>query len=505
MTQPTVPGPAGRIPGAQPAGDLVERHFARILPIVGHALREARIAVLGLRQARPLVEYLAACGVRRWLWCDGEQPAAGGRPTAAQIVAEALEARHGAALALAAQVAPRHAFAEASAAWRPDLVLAVAGAEGLGLALRAAARSGCPAVLCAPPAALAYLPGDSLDAVHGWLGRLPGGAPGRDAWEWPCAAPLVAGLARAILLRDTAFARPDLAGLWSEGVRVLTPGGSHPCDIAWEAAGAARVPGGRLPFSTPPGRRGSLLVAGLGSLGSVAAALLAPCVEQLVLADPDSVEQANLARQEYRLADIGQPKAAALRDRLGGDCPAVIGLPEALEHEEQVEELIERHAIGAGLVATGTPADFAIARALRRRGLPHVVARCYPRARYWEAILVDGQRGPALEDIRGHLLAGPAPAPTPEQRAAYSDAGVLEAEPATLIESGWAATWAARLAHQLMAPEGLRERWLLELLAAGRTCLIGGAVAEQTAHGPAYAVALPGQVHAWGHTDIRTP
>jgi hypothetical protein len=155
------------------------------------------------------------------------------------------------------------------------------------------------------------------------------------------------------------------------------------------------------------------------------------------------------------------------------------------------------------LVATGTGADFAIARALHALDVPHVIGRCYPRARYWEAILVDGRRGPALDQVRGHLRAGPAPAPTPEQIAAYSDAGALEAEPATLIESGWAAAWLARLAAQLLAPAGLRERWLLELFAAGQTCLIGGVGVERTPDGPAYAIAQPGEIRAWGRASIQ--
>jgi hypothetical protein len=180
-----------------------------------------------------------------------------------------------------------------------------------------------------------------------------------------------------------------------------------------------------------------------------------------------------------------------------------VALDAALRDKRAVTTLIERHAITAAQVQTGTNADFANARALRARGVPHIVGRCYPRARYWEAIIVDGQRGPALDDLRGHLRLGPAPAPTPEQRAAYSNAGALEAEPATLVESGWAAAWMARLAAQMLAPAGLRERWLLELPATGRTCLVGGVGVERTPDGPAYAVAQPGEIHAWGCASIR--
>jgi hypothetical protein len=204
------------------------------------------------------------------------------------------------------------------------------------------------------------------------------------------------------------------------------------------------------------------------------------------------------------LAAIGRPKAQTLRDRLlAVGAARVVAIGERLTDERIVTTLIERYAITAALVATGTSDDFAIARALRACGVPHVVGRCYPRARYWEAIIVDGHRGPGLEDIRGHLQLGPTPALTPEQIAAYSDRGALEAEPATLVESGWAAAWMARLVAQLLMPAGLRERWLLELLTAEQTCLIGGVGVERTPSGPAYAVAQPGEIHAWGSDSIR--
>ena len=165
--------------------------------------------------------------------------------------------------------------------------------------------------------------------------------------------------------------------------------------------------------------------------------------------------------------------------------------------------MITNYDIAAALVVTGTLADFALARALRACDVPHVVGRCYPRARYWEAILVDGRRGPALSDLRGQVSPGPTAPPTPEQIATYSDAGALEAEPATLIESGWAANWLARLTSQLLAPPGLREGWLLKLLATAQTCLIGGVGVEATPVGPAYGITHPGLIRAWGQTEIR--
>ncbi len=471
-------------------------HFSRTIPVIGTKLQAARVAVVGLPNAAPLVAYLAACGVGRWLW-DGSAHDQ-------TLLKAALAQHHGAALAL--DVAPLNA--QTLAAAPPDLVVGLGAEPELRQALAWARSVAAPALLVVP-----------ASAVSPWATRVV--LPNTDdmaqtaqfiqsSQRWSAAAAplaepadyLVAGLARAILLRQTEFARHDLAELWAGGQRELHfEAPSDPFAVALAAADPLPAA-----FRTPPARRGALLIAGLGSLGSVAATALADAAAHFAIADPDHVDAANPVRQAFAVGTIGQPKASALRTTLlAAGAPTVSAVTAALVTEAQVAALIAEHQITAALVTTGTAADFAIARALRQADLPHVVGRCYPRARYWEALLIDGQRGPALSDLRGHVAVGPAPTPTPEQIAAYSDAGALEAEPATLVESGWAAAWLARLVRQFLAPPGLRERWFLELLAAERTCLIGGVQIEPTADGPAYGIALPGQVRPLGRANIRQP
>lgn len=483
-------------------------HFARVTPIVGANLSRMRVAVAGLTWIAPLVEYLAASGIGRWLWRND------GADTA--TLARRLEQRHGAALALRAEIVERSAWPLAAARRPCDLVLAAGGASTLLAAVAAADAARCPALLIIPPVAAEpcrarwVLPADDRAAAPAWIGRYARAAtittPPADmlAWDWITAAPLLAGFGRALLLRDTPFARADLGKLWANGVRELAIGGAHPFDIQF---GEGNDPGKPVlqcvHFQTPRARRGSLLIAGLGSIGSVAAAYLAPLLERAILADPDLVDAANPARQAYDRGDIGAPKVAALARHLrAGGVGPIVELAQALTEEADIAALQAQYGITAAIIATGTHADFAIARGLRAAGIPHVVARCYPRARFWEAIMVDGAHGPAYEAIRGHLTPGPVASPTPEQRRAYSTAGALEAEPATLIESGWAAAWVARLAAQLLAPAGLRERWMLELLDAGRICLVGGVEVDRTPAGPAYGVTLPGQIHAWGRANV---
>lgn len=457
------------------------------------------MAVVGLDDGgSDVVEYLAACGVRRWQWLG---PVDDGAVT----LAARLQARHGSALNLQAEIIPAEDWSQALNAHPPDLLLSVGTSADLCASVRTADRLRIPALLVVPhpPTALAFFPGDDVSAAEDALRAIE---PDELAspWQWFTAAPMVASLARVMLLRDTPFARADLAQMWRDGIRVVKVGDAKdPLTPVWTAVGARGDAASGGAFSTPVERRGSVLIVGLGSLGSVAAQHLLPAAKRLVLVDPDRVDAYNPARQAYSVAGIGRPKAAALAKGLhAAGAAEVVALDTALTDEDAAIDLIRAHNITAVLVVTGTGADFAIARALRRCDVPHVVGRCYPRARYWEAILVDGARGPSLEDFRGHVVPGP-PAPlTPEQRAAYSDAGALEAEPATLIESGWAAVWMARLAAQFLAPSGLREAWFWRLLSAGQTCLVGGVGVEQTPNGPAYGISRPGQILAWGQAEV---
>jgi hypothetical protein len=478
-------------------------HFARVLPIVGASLQQAQVALIGLPRAAPIVTHLAASGVGRWLWAS---PADGSDARLQSY----LRAQHGPALTLDVTSLPLAEWTAAIRTSSPDLLIAMGGALEQGGALKAIAETRVPALLITPPTdaspcqATVVLPGDP---PPGELAR-PDPTPDQiNMWGWATSAPLCAGLARAILLRDTPWRRTDLGELWHTGVRVLTLGDdTDPFAVCPSRLGqAATCEYAAPPFRTPPARRGTLLIVGLGSLGSIAAMHLTPYAANMVIADPDQVDAYNPVRQAYPLAAVGQPKARALREELlAAGAENVKSMEKALSEEQEVTALVTHYNVTAALVVTGTEADFAIARALRENNVPHVVARCYPRARYWEAIIVDGQRGPAFDDLRGHLSMGPTPPPTPEQNAAYSQAGALEAEPATLIESGWAAAWLARLTAQMVAPPGLRERWLLELLASERTCIIGGGGVEPTPDGPAYGITLPGVIHAWGREQIRS-
>jgi hypothetical protein len=259
-------------------------------------------------------------------------------------------------------------------------------------------------------------------------------------------------------------------------------------------------------------------------------------VGDLALLDGDTVGVANPVRQWFHTDQVGQPKAVALARNLAdlrapgaawAEAPTEIGPGVVLSHAAGRITALTGHATvdRAGraafrralralrpavvVLATGSQADYALARVLWRLHIPHVVGRCYPRARYFEALIVDGRRGPCFGCLRGHLYTGPAPPPTPEEALRYDGPpapGELQAEPATVVESGRAADVLARLAAALAQPRRQRPAWLADLLAREQTCLIGGVTAQPVAgaDGPAwpYGVALPGQVVAFGLAQV---
>lgn len=451
-------------------------HFARVEPIVGRSLRAAEIRVRG--RGEPLIHLLAASGVAGWQ-LDGP-------PSRRARLREALERRHGAALEPTLR-APDDRTA-------PNLELIVGESAGSG-------RLPYPRLAVTPPTATRgcrvaiALAGEGLPQMDA---REP-----LDPRAWRTAAPLVASLARAILLRGTEHERTDLRRLLHQGARRLVFDAPDDPFAVWIGDGAAAWPAPVVRYTPPALVDPSLLVVGLGSLGSVAALDLSEVAGTMLIADPDTVAPENPVRQAYQIAEIGRSKAQSLaRSLADAGVPRVIALPEAITEGAQVAGLVNAYGIDGALVLTGSDADFEIARALRTMGVPHVVGRCYPRARQWEAILVDGPRGAGFGELRGHLRLGPLPPPTPEQRAAYSDEGALEAEPATLVESGWAAAWMARLLEALLQPPGLRPRWLLERLAIGASCLVGGIEVVEGDDGPAYAIERPGQIRAWRRTQV---
>lgn len=485
--------------------------FVRVRPLVGEALERCEVLVAGSPAAGALVDYLAACGVQRWVavagdaWMDEAVARVGVRygeaVERAMRVVDSVDASSGVGVALVVD----------DAALARELPVTL---TRLAIFTPTAQQPCC--VMLALPGETFVFPDLTIEGAscHQPSSKPPRGFPASrkvstansgegESWDWLTAAPLVALAARSLLLQGTPFAMATWEAAWARGVRAYCVGGADdPTRAAWDAPVVAED----SVYRTPLAQRGTLLVVGLGSLGSVAAQMLAPWVERLVLIDPDVVEMPNLVRQAYSHGQLGEAKAVALANALQAAHPGLVCLPvvAALTDEEGVREIIEAHAVTAALVTTGTHVDFAITRALRAAEIPHVAGRCYARARFWEGIVVDGAAGPSYEQVRRQVAVGPTPAPTPEEVAAYGAVGELVGEPATAMECGWAAMWLARLMAQMMTPVALREGWLLARLATDATCFVGGLVVEQSVEqeGLAYGVRVPGEVHAWTVAEV---
>jgi ThiF family len=552
--------------------DRQAAYYARIVPVLGAGLRHARIAVCGVAAVTGAVERLAGCRAVRWWIADDTvlapaHPlvrgggAAAGTPAGPALAAwlqahnaweTGWEFRHYPALTPAT-------LAPLAAAWRrepPDLLLGGGDAATLATLAALARDLAVPALLVAhyaaadPSAAcLALLPGDG---GHGrdWpdlcaaLGAPPLADPAAlpatpAAWHaWTEANSLAALLARALLLPGSPHTAPALdrifwrerrtaavlgtaAWPWTVQYADLAVAGQRQVVSGDEPSAVSCQPSGIAAHATPTNTQDSYsalsnvptaplreqhsaLVVGCGSLGSlVARGLVASgAVGRLALVDGETVDAANPVRQFFHTDQVGQPKAAALAHTVQvGDDRAGLAAFRRLLRTERPDVVV---------LATGSHADYALARVLRRLGIPHIVGRCYPRARYFEIIVVDGRRGPCFGCLRGHLYTGPAPAPTPEEALRYdrpAPPGELQSEPATVVESGRAADVMARLAAALARPRRERAPWLLDLLTSEQTCLIGGLTVEAVP-GPAgdlawaYGVQVPGQVVAFGVAQV---
>jgi molybdopterin/thiamine biosynthesis adenylyltransferase len=207
----------------------------------------------------------------------------------------------------------------------------------------------------------------------------------------------------------------------------------------------------------PSLRDRTVLVAGLGSVGSYVAEQLARSgVGGLKILDPEPVEAANLSRTVYGAADVGRPKTEALARRLLSAAPSLrLGL-----HPCRVEDLppaeVDGLVRGVDLVVAATD-DQAAQRALDRfayaRGRPAVFVGLYAGARGGEVILTVPERTPCFLCATRARHAVERSAGRVERETDYG-AGRLAAEPALGADIQHVASAAVKLALSLLLPGG---------------------------------------------------
>jgi proteasome lid subunit RPN8/RPN11 len=148
----------------------------------------------------------------------------------------------------------------------------------------------------------------------------------------------------------------------------------------------------------PSLRDRTVLVAGLGSVGSYVAEQLARSgVGGFALLDPEPVEAANLSRTVYGVADVGRPKTEALARRLLSVAPSLRLDLRPVRVDALSPAELDALVVGADLVVATTD-DPAAQRALDRfayaRGRPGVFVGLYAGAEGGEVILTVPERTP---------------------------------------------------------------------------------------------------------------
>ena len=204
-------------------------------------------------------------------------------------------------------------------------------------------------------------------------------------------------------------------------------------------------------------REKTVLVAGLGSVGSYVAEQLARSgLGGLALLDPEPVEAANLSRTVYGVGDVGRPKTEALARRLLSVSPSLRVALHPVRVDGLAPAALDALVRGSDLVVAATD-DPGAQRALDRfayaRGRPAVFVGLYAGADGGEVILTAPERTPcfvcatrarhAVERSAGRV-----------ERATDYGAGRLAAEPALGADIQHVASAAVKLALSLLLPGG---------------------------------------------------
>lgn len=506
-----------------PDANSIDDRFARIEPIVGDALKQRRVTIVGRRATARLVEYLACTGVARFDLIATENIA--GREDCAIKMLERTCARLG--LDIESNIYQEVSSYHSSADKQTNLFIGTGGRAEYEFTKAAVIEHNVPAlfyrVMPNGSGLMLYLPPGSKTWTPDWLYF---GHGYRDPFAELHLTNVVANFARGLLLKGSAYARTDIEEVLGNEAQLFMVG--HP-SWPWSIK-KVNLWGSHYDFlnensNEPLDLQGrNCLIIGLGSLGSVVAETMADLGANLILVDGEEVASVNPIRQIYGLDQVGKAKARAAADTLSQRRCGSWHQPRSnhwiWRSREQflvsckaeirpdrgtvalLAQLIAEYQPEVAVVATGTAHDRAISQLLRNSGVAHVVVSCYARARFFEAIAVDAQGGPCFGCVRGHLHLGTQPSLTPEQRAHYvSNDQELTAEPATRIETGRAADLGAQIACALLLPEQMP--WLARARAEESNFFLGGNCVDRQDDGAlAYGIEWPGEVRLYGLQDI---
>jgi molybdopterin/thiamine biosynthesis adenylyltransferase len=217
----------------------------------------------------------------------------------------------------------------------------------------------------------------------------------------------------------------------------------------------------------------NVFIAGAGSMGSFAAELLVRAgVRRLMVADCDTVSEANLCRTVFDHVDIGRSKVEALASHLrairgGLDIDARHVNLRAISDDDLGSWLAGSHLV---IAATDHPPTQARLSALSYHRVPTVFPGAYARGTGGEVIWTLPEETPCYLCILGALLASQAP---PRGQMNYGLAsGQLAAEPALGIDVLHVTLCASKIALALLLRE--TNSAAARILDPGRTVLFVG-------------------------------
>ena len=532
--------------------DQRQEYYARVAKLVGNALEHHRISVFGYAHLAKAVELLASCGVLNFHWAKINHDELVEFWQMVQALGFTADNKQSfkineyhlwlpAYLASHNQFEDRWQFYHNDDSYKPTIVIGAGSLANCQKAYDQAQAKNVPAVI-----GLILANGLVLTSIV---------RPGREfPWQkiklnidkvkvnrycdWLDLNNQIANLAKAVMLLATPWARKDLSDLivqdqcdvllthpsWPWTARYLNL--ENKADLNWLESISPRTF-----VSNQESLVGkTILIVGLGSLGSLIADHFRVLDASVVGIDSKDISIFNPIRQLYPTSVIGRQKAHALpmilhqKMLLGEILPwpeptqevfqtglclqKFIGLNYYIEDnragQKKFEEIIEEYQPDLAILGTANPAEFRLAQVLRDRNIPHLVGRCYPRARWFEVTYLDGQNGPCFGCLQGHLYQGASPTLTEEQLAAYDpnaqrEEGLLQAEPATRVDTSRCVDTMLRLAIQALGKKENRATWFSKMIKEERPCLIGGNTAERQTDGQwSFGVSAPGGATLYG-------
>jgi hypothetical protein len=355
-------------------------------------------------------------------------------------------------------------------------------------------------------------------------------------FSWVDLSNQMANACRAILLEGTNWQRDDVCSLLNQHKTTIVsehpswPWSSKYIDLEdpdekeWlvQVIDSTKLERAKVDLSGK-----TVLIVGLGSLGSVIAKHYQIAGANVVGIDGKKVSLYNPIRQIYSTAMIGVQKAYALPQILAADSGGkfsfledhreitYIGdqiftgintlIPDSKIGSNMFSEILDENSPDLIIFATANSAEFRMAKLARERNIAHIQCSCYPRARWYRNIVVNGSEGPCYGCLHGQLYTGVSPTLTEEQIAAYSLGDKsIDAEPATMIDTARCADSVARIGLHLMASRKNFPDWLSFMLEKELTYLIGGNSAEFRPEGDGWTngVETPGGAAWYGVKNV---